>query len=122
MKSIKRTPLEVLQKQKVHLQNKSDVLTGALEDRFGYLQQNIASLLSESVVSAAISRMPPFVQNLAKKGDRNEAEESGSSGIPVYLASLAEGMLEFLPFFLKGKKGLIAGFLLKYVKKIFFKK
>jgi hypothetical protein len=116
MSSTKLTPLEVLQRQKLRLQVKSEALTDTLEENLNYLQHNIGALLGNSAVTAVVSKTPPFVQDLLGRGERlSDGEQPGT------LLSIAEAGLDFLPLFLKGPKGFVAKLVLRQLKKIFFK-
>jgi hypothetical protein len=117
--------LEILQRQKSQLQQRSNALTGRLEEDFEYLRHNIVFLLGEGAVFAVASKMPPFVQGLMKGLIRGGSvkEFSGElekSKITVMLKLLMEGAVNIVPFFLKGKKGFVAAFLLKQLKRAFF--
>jgi hypothetical protein len=122
MSANKLTPLEVLQKQKIRLQTKSEALADVLEENFDYLHHNIASLLGNSAADAAISKMPPLVQNLLGKRNTEEYEDFEPSQSTNKLAMLADGALSILPFFMKGPKGFVASFVMKNLKKMFFGK
>jgi len=116
------SPLEVLQRQKSHLQERSNALTGSLEEDFEYLRRNVVFLLGESAISAVASKMPPFAQGLLLKG-RSAKKNSGvseKSKITATLKLLTKGAFNILPFFLKGKRGFITAFLLKQVEKVIF--
>ncbi|MCL1938710.1 MAG: hypothetical protein FWF52_09985 [Candidatus Azobacteroides sp.] len=122
MNSDKLTPLEVLQRKKSHLQNQFDVLANVLEADVDYLRCNIGGLLGESAIFAVASKMPPFVQGLIMRGGQ-EKESSGEPEkfhIMPMLKFLMEGAVNIVPFFMKGKKGIITAFLLRQAKKAFF--
>jgi hypothetical protein len=119
MSSTKLTPLEILQRQKMRLQMKSDALIDILEDNFEYLQYNFGSLVGDSAVSAIVSKAPPVVQNLLGRGNRYDDDKLFSVN---KLAWLAEGAMDFLPLFLKGPKGWIARFVLNQARKVLFKR
>lgn len=112
------TPIDILKRRKIRLQVKSDALTDILEENFEYLQNNAVSLVSETAVDTLISKMPPFVQALFGKSSKDAICETGGSS---KFAGIASGALEFLPLFMKGKKGLIATFIIRQLKKFLFK-
>lgn len=118
MSSTKLTPLEVLQRQKIRLQMKSDALFDILEDNFDYLQHNMGALVGDSAISAVVSKTPPFVQDLLGRGDRQYGQETGAFS----RQALLDGALDILPMFMKGPKGWIARFLLKQAKNLFSKR
>jgi hypothetical protein len=119
MSSTKLTPLEVLQRQKIRLQTKSDALIDILEDNFDYLQHNMGALVGDSAVSAVVSKTPPFVQDLLGRGDRYDNGEETSAFSRL---ALLDGALDILPMFMKGPKGWIARFVLKQAKNLFSKR
>jgi hypothetical protein len=121
MSLTKLTPSEVLQRQKIRLQVKSDALIGSLEDNFDYLQKHIGSLVSDSALSAVVSKTPPVVQSLFGKRDRDRYPDSESGSFNA-ASLLAEGALTIIPLFMKGPKGWIARFLASQAKKLFLKR
>ena len=114
----KLTPLEILQKQKIDLQVKSDELAEAIENHAKYLQQNFVPLFRDSVVESAVSKMPFPLRSLAG-GFLQKEKKIKNRNLP--LRRVAFGMLvgiaEIAPFFLKGKKGAFLSFLLKRIVK-----
>jgi len=114
----KLTPLEILQKQKIDLQVKSDELAEAIENHAKYLQQNFVPLFRDSVVESAVSKMPFPLRGLAG-GFLQKEKKIKNRNLP--LRRVAFGMLvgiaEIAPFFLKGKKGAFLSFLLKRIVK-----
>ena len=118
MQSKKLTPLEILQEQKKGLQAKSNELSGAIENRFKYMQQNFVPLLRDSVMESAVSKMPSNLQNLAGNLLHKEKKTAtqDSSGHKI-AKGITLGIMEIAPFFLKGKKGALISFLLKQIVK-----
>ena len=127
MQPKKLTPLEILQKQKSELQAKSDELSGNVENRFKYIQQNFAPLLRQSVVDAAVAKLPPPVRNFAgnflKKEQKVQDEQvtdlqtEKSLGVGKLLLGVVSGAAEVAPVFVRGKKGMLVSLLLKQVIK-----
>jgi hypothetical protein len=115
----KSTPLEVLQKQKVRLQIKSDALTEIVEAHFEYLRQNMAPILGECAQLAIVSKMPAWVQILVKQKNKTGKY---SHDLLTRWPLLMDGILDILPLFLKGTKGAAAGLLLKCIKNLLIKK
>jgi hypothetical protein len=115
MRSKKLTPIEILQKQKILLQAKSDTLTGALEGNFEYLQRNIVPLLSDTVLDVAVSKMPVFVQDWVS---RKREEKSESLDYTPFAIGVAKSALSIIPFFIKGKKGVVLSFILQQIRKL----
>jgi hypothetical protein len=108
--------MEVLQRQKLRLQLKSEALTDTLEENLEYLQHNVGALLGDSAVSAVVAKTPPFIQDLLGRGEPREDGEQ-----PNTLSLIAEAGLDFLPLFLKGPKGFVTKLILRQLKKVFFK-
>jgi len=117
MQPKKLTPLEILQKQKIILQAKSDELSATIENNAKYLQQNFVPLLRNSLVESAVSKLPAPIQNLVgvfpKKDDNTGIKDSPKRKIALVVAAATE----VAPFFLKGKKGAFISLLLKQVVK-----
>ncbi|MDR0428279.1 MAG: hypothetical protein LBH12_06710 [Dysgonamonadaceae bacterium] len=112
------TPIDILKRRKTRLQVKADALTDILEENFMYLQDNAVSLLGESAVDVFISKMPPVVRSLLGKGHKI----SMSNAFSAYrISDLASGLLDMVPLFLRGGKGIIASLLIKQLKKVFLK-
>lgn len=118
MSSINLTPIDILKRRKTRLRVKSDALTDILEENFVYLQNNAVSLISETAVDTFISKMPPFIQNLLGKGSKSGMCEMATSS---KFSGLAAGAMDIIPLFMKGGKGLLATFLIRQLKKFFFK-
>ena len=114
MSSTKSTPLEVLQKQKARLHLKSDALIETLENDLDYVQHNMGTIISNSIVDAVLSRTPPLVQSLIGKGKKSEDGAFNHLGI-------VEGALDILPIFIKGPKGWLVRLALSQLKKWIFK-
>ena len=116
MKPKKLTPLEILHKQKIVLQTKSDALAGSIGNHAKYLRQNFVPLFRDSVVESAVSRMPPHLRSIAGNFILKE-KKIGTRNLPVHrskvVQGIAIGIAEIAPFFLKGKKGAFISFLLK---------
>ncbi|MCC8146781.1 MAG: hypothetical protein LIO93_10180, partial [Bacteroidales bacterium] len=109
---------DILKRRKTRLQVKSDALTDILEENFNYLQNNAVSLISDSVVDSFISKLPPFVQTLLGKGEKDTMCGCSSSS---KFSGFASGALDILPLFMKGGKGIVVAFLIKKLRKFFFK-
>jgi len=119
MRSKKLTPVEILQKQKVEVQAKSDELGKTIENRVRFVQQNFVSLLRNSVVESAISKMPPLLQGFAGSLLLKEKKTNIRDSSPLYkvVQGIAIGIAEIAPFFFKGKKGAIVAVLLRQIVK-----
>jgi hypothetical protein len=113
MKPTKLTPLEVLQRHKARLRLQSDALAEALENDLNYIQRNLGTIIGNTVREAVVSRTPPLVRSLLDKGQNPE------SGISKYSA-LIEGIMDILPFFIKGSKGWLAHVVVDVMKKWVF--
>lgn len=119
--SKKISPLEALQKERIRLQLKSESLVAVIEEDFKYLQDNAPVLVGHAVTDVVVSKMPPFIQKLFKKKDSKKETHPLSLGLSAY-EQYADVALEFVPFIMKGSKGLIVTMLLKKLKDFFFKK
>lgn len=117
----KITPLEALHKERLRLQLKSEALTAIIEEDIKYLQYNAPILIGKTVTDAILSKMPPLVQNLFKKKESKSLDSPLSNRLSGY-EHYADMALEFVPFLVKGSKGLIATVLLKKIKNLFFRK
>jgi len=118
MQPKKLTPLELLRKQKAGLQAKSDELSGAIENRARYVQQNLVPLLRNSIVESAVSKMSPQLRNFAGGFFLKEKQNNThDSSLRKVTQGIIIGITELAPFFLKGKKGAIISVLLKQVVK-----
>ncbi|MDR2805647.1 MAG: hypothetical protein LBB85_08425 [Dysgonamonadaceae bacterium] len=115
MKSVKLTPSEVLLRQKIRLQAKSDALIEGLENNLEYLQHNMGALIGQTVRDAVLSKTPPILQSLLNKEENSETSVFNRW-------ALIEGVLDILPFFIKGSKGWIVRLVLDQVKKWIFKR
>ena len=118
MQSKKLTPLEILQKQKIGLQTRSDELSVSIENHVKYLQQNFGSLLRDTLVESAVSKMPPRLRSLTGNFFQPEKKTvaRNSSGRKI-TQKIAVGIAEIAPFFIKGKKGAFFSIILKQVSK-----
>jgi len=118
MKPKKLTHLEILQKQKIALQIKSEELTDAIENHAKYLQQHFAPLLRNSLMESAVSKIPLQLQNFAGTFFQKEKKTNVSnSSIGMITQGIVIGIAEIAPFFLKGKKGVLLSILLKQIIK-----
>ncbi len=120
----KITELEKLQLRKIRLKAEADVHVHALDEHFDYLQNNIGSLLVNSALTAAQSKMPPFLQGLLpvflgggsdRRPDRHSqvAVQSSKAG------TMIDQVIEILPFLFKGAKPVILAFVLKKIRGFF---
>ena len=114
MRSTKLTPSEVLQKQKTRLRLQADALTEALENDLNYIQHNMGTIISNSVVEAVVSNSPPLVKSLLGRGKTGTGKFDRSG--------LVEGVLDVLPVLIKGSKGWLAQLMLYQVKKWIFRR
>jgi len=121
MKHKKLTPLEILLKQKADLQAKSDILSGSIENHVKYLHNNSASLLSDTLIDSAVSKLPPQLQSLVgsflQKKRETDAQETNDSNFGKFIIGAAIGITEIAPFFIRGKKGMFISLLMKQIMK-----
>jgi len=118
MQSKKLTPLEILHKQKNDLQVKSDELSRAIGNHSKYLQENLVPLLRDNLVESAVSKMPFHLRNLTGNFiQKRKKTNTGNLSIFKVVHSIALGIAEIAPFFLKGKKGAIFSFIVKPIIK-----
>ena len=110
-------PIEILQRRKIRLQVKTDALTTILEENFVYLQDNAVSLVGESSVNILISKMPPFVQGLLGRKKSDSIDDLEPQSNTVKINNLVVNALDVIPFFIRGKKGLMASLMINLVKK-----
>ena len=119
MQSKKLTPLEILQKQKTDLQAKSNELSGTIENRVIYLQQNFAHLLRDSLIESTVSKLPTQLQNLAgsfiHKEQKTDTQVTQNSTLSKFALGIVAGIAGIAPLFISGKKG---KFLFVIVKQI----
>ena len=115
MRSTRLTPTEVLQKQKLRLRLKSNVLTEKLENDLNYVQHNIGTIITNSVVDAVVSKTPPLIQSLLGRNQNPETDRFDYWG-------LIEGVLDLLPVVIKGQKGWLVRLVLQQIGKFFFRK
>ena len=110
--------MELLREEKAALKLKSDLLIDSLEYTLEYTKDNMGSIVREAVVEAVLPSLPPFIQQIIrKKNSCLPAEEYKEEPSLFSLGSIVDVVLDFLPFVLKGKKGLIASVLLKKIFK-----
>lgn len=113
--------MELLQKERVALEIRSELLINSLENTLEYSKENLGSILRVSVMEAVLPTLPSFVQRMIfpKETSTRSRENNQFTAGPV--GFLAEGVLSILPFLLKGKKGIIVAFILKKLKDKFLK-
>ena len=118
----KLTPLEILQEQKKGLQAKSDELSGAIENHVKYMQQNFVPLLRDSVMESAISKLPSNLRNLAgnffQKEHKTDTQNTQNSIVSNFILGISTGIAEFIPLFVRGKRGMLLSILLKHIIKL----
>ena len=113
--STKLTPSEVLQKQKTRLRLKSNVLTETLENDLNYIQNNMGTIINNSVMEVVVSKSPSFVKSLLGRGKHPETGNFDRWG-------LVGDALDVVPAFIKGPKGWLVRFLVELAKKRIFKR
>lgn len=129
MQPKKLTPLEILQKQKNELQAKSDELSGNVENRIKYIQQNFAPLLRDTVIDTAVSKLPLQVRGIAgsflKKEQKVQNEQVTdlqtvkSPGLSKLLLGVVSGAVEVAPMIIRRKKVILISLLLKqFIKRV----
>lgn len=111
------TPMELLRARKEVLEIKSERIVNSLFNTLEYGQDHMGSMVSSSIFGAIYPNLPGFVQRLidgsTSQRQSQNALKSGAFGL------VSDGLLEILPFLLKGKKGFIALFLIKKLKNFF---
>jgi len=114
----KKTRMELLREEKEVLEIRSEILIHSLGDTLEYSRENIGVILRQSATEAVLPMLPPFVQRIigAKSLCAEENPLSTSS-----VSSLADTVLSVLPFFFRGKKGVVVAFILKKLKSLFWR-
>lgn len=100
MNNKKKTPKEILKREKELLEKKSDILVDSISNTLEYTHNNLGVIVRQTALEAVSPALPSFAQRIFGGG----------------LAGIAA---DLLPFFLKGKKGVIAAFILKKLKRFF---
>jgi len=108
--------MELLREEKEMLEIKSEILVHSLDDTLEYSRKNIGSILRKSAIGAILPMFPSFIRTMVERNDCRE--ESRVSQSPV--SFFADTLLGLLPFVLRGKKGIIAAFILKKLKNKFW--
>jgi hypothetical protein len=96
------TAFEQLQARKQALQAQSEELEKRIGEHFSYLQSTWATVVGDSVLSVIVSHTPSFVQRWFQ-GD--------------HLSALAGGIVDVIPFFFRGTKGLVLQFVLQQIRR-----
>jgi len=109
------TPTEALQLKKKRLKAEAEALSSALENKFDFLQKNFVPIIACSVLDSAVSKMPSVVQNFIFRQENSNGKKIRMSPI---LSGIASGVVDIIPLFMKGKKGLIISFLLQQVRNL----
>lgn len=133
MKNNQISASEALRIRRIYLENKSDALKDALEKEVNYLQDNVGSLVGESIVDGVTAKLPPFLRNLINRNDVRQDQEEGDydfeemdfSNKGSYqgnVLSYIDKALDMTPFFIKGFKGIAISFILKKLVSNLFKK
>ena len=114
----KLTPIQVLERRKIRLRLKSNELEAALEENFIYVQNHAGSLLRDIATATIVSQLPPWLQALTGQKQKGETQqdESNVSFVAKY-AAVADGALDILPLFFKGKKAILISFAVKLARK-----
>jgi hypothetical protein len=97
MSAAKFTPLQVLQHQKARLQAKSDALLEVVEDDLAYVQHHFGSMLGRTITEVVASKVPPIIRSLLGREEPPDDD--------VYYRALIAGVLDMLPFLIKGRGG-----------------
>lgn len=122
----KISELEQLRIKKIRLQAKLDTHVSDLDDQLCYLQDNIGSLIFNSVMSAVRSKLPPMVQGFIPSFSEDDEEFAHTPAKVLKNGSktsmLIDQAIDILPVVFKGVKPLVISLLLKQIKKIFIKK
>lgn len=117
--------LEKLQLKKIRLQAEADQYAGRLDKHVDYLQNNFGMLLTNTVLTAVMSKLPPVVRNLLPLSGATAVPEQTRSEPQMeasILSVIADQALDILPLFFKGSKSMIIMMVLKQVKNLFFRK
>jgi hypothetical protein len=112
------TPTEALQLKKKQLEVRAETLSNELESKFDYLRTNLIPLLSDGVMDAIVSKMPPFARDFIR---RQTGGNNKKTGIVSVFSGIVNGMIDLAPLLLKGKKGFMISFLLQQAKHLFFR-
>jgi hypothetical protein len=112
------TPTEALQLKKKQLEVRAETLSNELEGKFDYLRTNLIPLLSDGVMDAIVSKMPPFARDFIR---RQAGGTNKTTDISSVLSGIASGMIDLAPLLLKGKKGFLISFILQQAKNLFFR-
>lgn len=120
MSNKKKTPKELLRTERELLERKSDMLVDSIENTLGYTRDNIVPIIGQTALETVLPMLPPFVQRILRGGSECVPNKKTQEELSFFsLGSLAEIAIDFLPFMLKGKKGIIFTFILKKLKRFF---
>jgi hypothetical protein len=111
-KTKEKTPMELLREEKEMLEMKSKILVRSLDDTLEYSRENIGSILRQSAMEAILPMVPSFIRTMIKRNNCREENRVSQGSVSF----LADTLLELLPLVLRGKKGIIAAFILKKLK------
>ena len=111
------------------MQAKSDELSGNVENRIKYIQQNFAPLLRDTVIDTAVSKLPLQVRGIAgsflKKEQKVQNEQVTdlqtvkSPGLSKLLLGVVSGAVEVAPMIIRRKKVILISLLLKqFIKRV----
>lgn len=120
----KKSPVELIRNEKKRLNRESDRLVHSVEVRIKYGRENMTSILGASLLETIYPKLPPFVQRLitgcVSEKPVRKGEESPAPGLGLNLLGLIpDALLDILPLFVKGRKGIIVTYLLKGLRGLF---
>lgn len=119
MNNRKETPKELLKREKALLEKKSERLVVSIEDTLEYSRDNIGAIIGQTALESVIPMLPPFVQRILRGGECTSTKRYREEPTFLSFASLTGIVAELLPFFLKGKKGIILSYVLKKLRRFF---
>lgn len=109
--------LVLLRDEKARLEQRSEDLIASLEDKLSYTRENLRDVVGFSAAEAVYPSLPGFLQKIVLNyyARSEEPQPAKNNCSRVQAVTVAEQLLDFLPFIVKGKKGVIASFLLKRI-------
>ena len=118
-KQPKLSELERLQLRRLRIQSELKVHEKSLDNNMNYIQQNFGSLVSNSTLSLVRNKLPPIVRQFVPDTISHHQKQVNNDGNKWNI--IANQAIETLPLLFKGARPVIIAFLLKQVKKRFFR-
>ena len=109
--------MQVLERRKIRLRLKSNELESALEENFIYIQDHAGSLLRDAAITAVVSQLPPWIQKLISKRNKEDKQDESEVFFLAKSVEIADGALDILPLFFKGKKAVVITFAIKLARR-----